>query len=99
MLALTDGLAVWLYGRWGTFLRGASGEWRSNRWRIGGTSFMLVLAVFALGPAVPVSGDVRLAVQLLVLGVGMMFGVASVADQPGLGTDAENADCRETESS
>lgn len=92
VLALTYGLGVWLYGEWGKFLRAAGAEWQTNRWRIASTSFMLVVAMFGIGPAVPVSADVRLAIQLLILGaawVGMMLGVASITDRPDLVAGAE----------
>ena len=92
VLSLTYGLGVWLYGEWGKFLRAAGAEWQTNRWRIASTSFMLVVAMFGIGPAVPVPADVRLAIQLLILGaawVGMMLGVASISDQPDLSERTE----------
>ena len=58
-----EGTAVWEVGRWS----GAS------------TAFVLAVALFGVGPALSIPGEVRLSLRLLVLGVGFAMWVFGVA--------------------
>ena len=53
--------------------------WTVGRWSGASTAFVLAVALVGIGPALPVSGEARLSLRLLVLGVGFAmwaFGVA-----------------------
>jgi hypothetical protein len=53
--------------------------WAVGRWSGASTAFVLAVALLGVGPTLPVSGDLRFSLQLLVLGVGFamwIFGVA-----------------------
>jgi hypothetical protein len=58
-----EGVAVWEFGRWS----GAS------------TALVLAAALFGVGPTLPVDPDLRLSLQVLVVGVGYAMWLLGVA--------------------
>ncbi|EMA55096.1 MULTISPECIES: hypothetical protein [Halococcus] len=63
-------------------------DWQAVRWNGAATAFVMIAAFVGVSASLPVSGGLRLALELLVLGVGwtgLFFGIAMARDQAATG--------------
>ena len=85
-------------------------DWRAVRWNGAVTAFVMIVAFIGVSTTLPISGELELALELLVLGVGwtgLFFGIAMAHDwaatgefagetEPGGGTERGDAAATET---
>jgi len=89
-LALVYAVGTRLFVEYATTLPGGTGrlDWQRTRWQAGFVAFMPFAAILAASPALFPTFGLRVAVLLLVFGVGwtgLMFGIAIARDQAAAG--------------